>query len=170
MNRLSQGPASHKGKKHVLQLLDHFHHEGPNGVHLYLVLELLGPCIFSIAESYSSNRLPGDIAWEASKQIVHGLTYIHALGIVHGGQLNICMLALIPTECYSSQICIRATFSLRTQRNMIYPIRTSSRLLESRELLMSCPQMGLLCIHMFPNTSFARHLYQPQHERSDLLW
>ena len=170
MNRLSQGPASHEGKKHVLQLLDHFRHEGPNGVHLCLVLELLGPSIFSKAESYSSNRLPGDIAWEASKQIVHGLTYIHALGIVHGGQLNIRMLTLIPTECYSSQTYIRAMFSLGIQRNMTCPIRNSSRLLEGRELLMSCPQMGLLCIHRFLNTSFARHVYLPQHERSDLLW
>ena len=95
MDRLSQGPASHGGKKHVIQLLDHFRHEGPNGMHLCLVLELLGPSILSKAESYSTNRLPGDIAWEASKQIVHGLTYIHALGIVHGGQLDICILALI---------------------------------------------------------------------------
>ena len=160
MDRLSQGPASHGGKKHVIQLLDHFRHEGPNGMHLCLVLELLGPSILSKAESYSTNRLPGDIAWEASKQIVHGLTYIHALGIVHGGQLSICMLALIPTEFHSSQTYIRAMFSLRLQRNMTCPTRTFSHLLESREMLMSYPQMELLCIHRFPNTSFRRRRCQ----------
>ena len=86
MNRLSQGPAGHPGKKYVVQLLDQFQHEGPNGTHSCLVLELLGPSISSEAESYSSNRLPGNISWEASKQIVQRLEYIHARGIAHGGQ------------------------------------------------------------------------------------
>lgn len=85
MNRLSQGPAGHPGKKHVVQLLDQFQHEGPNGTHSCLVLELLGPIISSEAESYSCNRLPGVISWEASKQIVQGLEYIHARGIAHAG-------------------------------------------------------------------------------------
>ena len=85
MNRLLQGPASHRGKKHIVQLLDHFYHEGPNGIHLCLVLEFLGPSVISETENYPSNRLPGNIAREASKQIVHGLQYIHAIGIMHGG-------------------------------------------------------------------------------------
>lgn len=88
MNHLLQGPASHPGKKNVIQLLDHFHHEGSNGIHSCLVLELLGSSVFSETESYTSNRLPGEISWEASKQIVQGLEYIHARGITHGGQLN----------------------------------------------------------------------------------
>ena len=96
-----QGPASHSGKRKVIQLFDHFYYEDPNGAHLYLVLELLGPSISSKTESYSTNRLLGDIAWEVSKQIIKGLAYIHALGIVHGGQFNICMLILTLTNCYS---------------------------------------------------------------------
>lgn len=86
MNRLSQGPASHPGKKHVVQLLDQFQHQGPNGTHCCLVLELLGPSISSQAEFYSSDRLPGYISWGASKQIVQGLDFIHTRGIAHGGQ------------------------------------------------------------------------------------
>jgi serine/threonine-protein kinase SRPK3 len=50
-----------------MQLLDHFDHTGPNGTHRCLVLELLGPSVLSEAESYPSNRLPGNIAWQASK-------------------------------------------------------------------------------------------------------
>ena len=85
LDRLLHGPASHPGKKHIIQLWDHFEHVGPNGTHPYLVLELLGPSVLSEAESYPSNRLPGKIAWEVSRQIVQALAYIHANGIAHGG-------------------------------------------------------------------------------------
>lgn len=67
-----------------MQLLDQFEHDGPNGTHLCLVLELLGPSVVSKAESYGGNRLPGNLAWEASKKTVQALEYIHANGIVHG--------------------------------------------------------------------------------------
>lgn len=86
LDRLSHGQASHPGRKHIIQLLDHFEHTGPNGTHPCLVLELLGPSVLSTAESYPSNRLPGNIAWEASRQIVQALAYIHANGVAHGGQ------------------------------------------------------------------------------------
>ena len=68
-------------------MLDHFEHEGPNGTHQCLVLEPLGPNVLSEAELYSSNRLPGKIAWEASGQTVQALAYIHDNGIAHGGEL-----------------------------------------------------------------------------------
>ncbi|MCJ1470982.1 hypothetical protein MMC07_009630, partial [Pseudocyphellaria aurata] len=84
LEHLSNGPANHPGKKHIIQLLDRFEHEGPNGTHQCLVLELLGPDVLSEAELYSSNRLPGKIAWEASRQTIQALDYIHANGVAHG--------------------------------------------------------------------------------------
>ncbi|KAL9125156.1 MAG: hypothetical protein Q9217_005595 [Psora testacea] len=33
LEHLSHGPASHPGKKHIIQLLDRFDHEGPNDLH-----------------------------------------------------------------------------------------------------------------------------------------
>ncbi|MCJ1425254.1 hypothetical protein MMC29_003142 [Sticta canariensis] len=84
LEHLSQGPASHPGKEHIIQLLDRFEHEGPNGIHPCLVLEPLGSSVLSEADLYSSNRLPGKIAWEASRQTIQALAYIHANGIGHG--------------------------------------------------------------------------------------
>ncbi|KAL8838478.1 MAG: hypothetical protein Q9176_005030 [Flavoplaca citrina] len=84
LEHLSQGPASHPGKKHIIQLLDRFEHTGPNGTHPCLVFEPLGPNVLSKAELYTSNRLPGKIAWEASRQTTQALAYIHANGITHG--------------------------------------------------------------------------------------
>ena len=68
LEHLSHGPGSYPGKKHIIQLL--FEHEGPNDSHQCLVFEPLGPSVLSEAELYSSNRLPGKLAWEASKQTV----------------------------------------------------------------------------------------------------
>jgi serine/threonine-protein kinase SRPK3 len=69
-----------------MRLLENFDHEGPNGNHRCLVLELLGPNVSSEAEAYESNRLPGQIAWEVAKQTTQALAYMHAMGIAHGGQ------------------------------------------------------------------------------------
>ncbi|KAL8779176.1 MAG: hypothetical protein Q9213_007062 [Squamulea squamosa] len=102
--RLSQGPASHPGKRHVPQLLDHFEHVGPNGTHSCLVMELLGPDVLSEEEEFEGDeytdineaeqitfvvtdirsRLPGPVAWEACKQTTQALEYIHANGVAHG--------------------------------------------------------------------------------------
>ena len=62
LKHLSRGLASHPGKKHIIQLVDWFEHEGPNGTHPCLVFEPLGPSVLDEAESYTSNRLPGKIA------------------------------------------------------------------------------------------------------------
>ena len=56
LDRLSHGQVNHPGKKHVMQLLDHFEHTGPNGIHTCLALEVLGPSVGSTAERYQSNR------------------------------------------------------------------------------------------------------------------
>lgn len=86
LDRLSHGSAENHGKRHILQLLDRFEHNGPNGVHACLVLELLGPGIVAEAQRRKDGRLPAEIAWEACKQTAQALEYIHANNIAHGGQ------------------------------------------------------------------------------------
>ena len=66
LDHLSKGQTSHPGKKHTIQLLDHFEHEGPNDIHPCLVLELLGPNAKVTADGYERRRLPGAVAREAS--------------------------------------------------------------------------------------------------------
>ncbi len=72
----------------MVQLLDRFEHEGPNGTHSCLVLEPLGPSLHSIAEAHRSNRLPGRDSWEASRQMISALAYIHQNNITHGSQFQ----------------------------------------------------------------------------------
>ena len=81
LEHLSHGPASHPEKKHIIELLDEFKHEGPNGTHPCLVFEPLEPSAQAEAECYKSNRLPGKIAWKTTQ----ALAYIYANGIARGG-------------------------------------------------------------------------------------
>ncbi|KAL3477219.1 kinase-like domain-containing protein [Aspergillus californicus] len=55
---LSQVPPGHPGKQFIPSLLDVFTHDGPNGSHLCLVHEVLGPGAADIPESISS-LIPG---------------------------------------------------------------------------------------------------------------
>ncbi|KAJ7224492.1 hypothetical protein GGX14DRAFT_650739 [Mycena pura] len=52
-----------EGQEFVMQMLDHFEHEGPNGVHLCIVAEVLGPSLAEDLEDlYPDERLPPNIA------------------------------------------------------------------------------------------------------------
>ncbi|RHZ73682.1 hypothetical protein CDV55_106006 [Aspergillus turcosus] len=79
--RLSDPGLHHSGKEHVIELLNYFEHDGPNGTHLCLVL----PAMVSDASAMTVNgRLhrAADIR-SISKQILLGLDFLHTLDIVH---------------------------------------------------------------------------------------
>ncbi|KAJ5088289.1 hypothetical protein N7456_011905 [Penicillium angulare] len=52
----------------VVQLLDYFNHEGPNGVHQCLVFELLGPSVVQVLQDYheGSDKLDPDVVFHIS--------------------------------------------------------------------------------------------------------
>ena len=78
LRRLTTGPARHPGKRHVVQLLDRFEITSPNGRHLCLVTEALGP-------AFGLDVLSPDARWEVARQMVEGISYAHDVGITHGG-------------------------------------------------------------------------------------
>ena len=78
LRRLTESPTSSPGKGCVVQLLDQFDLMGPNGRHLCLVVEALGPSI-------DPDDLSPKDAWEIARQLVEATAYFHDLGIVHGG-------------------------------------------------------------------------------------
>lgn len=40
------------GANHILKLLDHFNHKGPNGVHVVMVFEVLGENLLALIKKY----------------------------------------------------------------------------------------------------------------------
>ncbi|KAJ5580230.1 uncharacterized protein N7459_006215 [Penicillium hispanicum] len=79
---LSRADTRHPGKNHVLQLLDHFEHKGPNGLHLCLVF----PVMLSDGEAMTVRENPRCAGYvrEVSKQVLLGLDYLHDQGLIHG--------------------------------------------------------------------------------------
>ncbi|THY32489.1 kinase-like protein [Aureobasidium pullulans] len=104
--RLSENSVPAKNDhKHIVRLLDNFEHPGPNGTHICLVLELLGPSMATVIEErFAGNRLPGFTAKKACKEMGLALEVLHAQGIGHGnlhsGNLAfmILELKLLPEE------------------------------------------------------------------------
>ncbi|KAI0906922.1 kinase-like domain-containing protein [Ustulina deusta] len=76
---------THTGREHIVQLLDSFCIEGPNGKHRCLVLELLGPSISDLVDSYlSDGRLPAQAARSIAHQVLVGVDFLAQLNIGHG--------------------------------------------------------------------------------------
>lgn len=92
---LNQRGSSDKRSTHIIALLDSFGEQGPNGKHLCLVSEALGPSVATVLEwtpSYRSTdragnncyRFPLWICKRILKQVLLGIAYLHAHGVVHG--------------------------------------------------------------------------------------
>ena len=81
--------ASHlPGAENVVQLLDHFVHVGPNGTHLFLVLQLMWHNLSTFLDPYlnpSSSDLRLLLAKRISPQILHGLRFLQKCKLIHNG-------------------------------------------------------------------------------------
>ncbi len=78
----------HPGRRCVAQVFDSFFHEGPNGRHLCVVMELFGPSVSWVAERSKNYRLRASLALSVSDQVLEAVDYLHRCGVVHGGEGN----------------------------------------------------------------------------------
>lgn len=81
--------SDHPGRKYLPELLDWFYHEGPNGRHLCIVLEVLGPKLSDLAQNHPDYRLDGRLARRVSRQLLYATDCLHSYGIAHGGKILI---------------------------------------------------------------------------------
>lgn len=86
LKRISESDDSHPGKAHVLRMLDHFEHEGPNGIHDCLTFGVHGNTVLSLQDAYPGRVLPIDLVKRISRQMLLALDFVHrSCGIVHTG-------------------------------------------------------------------------------------
>lgn len=88
LQRTASVDPQHPGFSRIVQLLDHFEYNGPHGLHLCLVLEVLGPSLGDVQDLYHAKQweVPSTVVKRFTKQILVGLDYLHhSCGIVHTG-------------------------------------------------------------------------------------
>lgn len=88
--------------RYIVQLLDEFPHQGPNGTHQCLVFELLGPTLDMVTSDYSDytdpeQRLEPDTVLRISEQLLNAIAFVHEAGYGHGGTTSHEMLAAAAT-------------------------------------------------------------------------
>ncbi|KAG0303893.1 serine/threonine protein kinase, CMGC group, partial [Dissophora globulifera] len=72
------------GRKYVVELLDHFVHRGPNGLHVCMVFEVLGENLLSVIKRYRHRGIPVHLVRQIMHQVLMGLDYMHReCGIIH---------------------------------------------------------------------------------------
>ena len=84
LQKVVSSDADHPGRRHVVSLLDHFRHDGPNGSHVCMVFEVLGENLLGLIKRYQNRGVPESIVKQISRQVLLGLDYMHTkCGIIH---------------------------------------------------------------------------------------
>ena len=84
LEAITSTTVAHRGRDYIVQLLDHFIIEGPNGKHWCLVTKVAGDRLArKPGLPYNSLEWPRTI----SLQVAQALGFLHTLRIAHGGKL-----------------------------------------------------------------------------------
>ncbi|EEU35232.1 uncharacterized protein NECHADRAFT_54574, partial [Fusarium vanettenii 77-13-4] len=63
----------------------YFYIDGPNGIHLCLVLPVLGPSAYRVSH-YLESRMQPRLARSVALQVAQALAELHSQGLCHGGE------------------------------------------------------------------------------------
>ncbi|KAK5635875.1 hypothetical protein RRF57_011587 [Xylaria bambusicola] len=104
---ISSSPCyTYRGKEHILLP------RGTNGKHPCLVLELLGPSIPDLIDSYlHDERLPAQAARSIAYQVLTGVDFLAHLNISHGGVHKHAQSAQAWSSEANRQVCFKSTFA-----------------------------------------------------------
>lgn len=84
LQRVVDANKEHPGRRHVVSLLDSFHHKGPNGNHVCMVFEVLGENLLGLIKRWNHRGIPMPLVKQITKQVLLGLDYLHReCGIIH---------------------------------------------------------------------------------------
>lgn len=73
-----------RGNEKVVRLVDYFRHAGPNGTHVCMVFEPMGPNLLSLIKQYKYRGIPIEVVKSITKQVLMGLDFIHTkCSIIH---------------------------------------------------------------------------------------
>ena len=90
LSYLKQKGTSDPMSKHVIALLDHFEHQGPNGKHACIVSEALGASVSTVLTTcpkyFHGYRMffPKWMVKRILRQVLMGICFLHSHGVIHG--------------------------------------------------------------------------------------
>ncbi|KAG6204243.1 hypothetical protein E4U35_003550 [Claviceps purpurea] len=116
----------HEGRKHVLPLIEHFTHRGPNGQHVCLTFDVQGHHLYFQAAQYKDGKLPVKTVKEIVRQLLTGLDFLHReCGVIHTDLklTNILMELETPSETVSKHLESVPPQTTRVQSGAIVPLR-----------------------------------------------
>ncbi|KAG6179770.1 hypothetical protein E4U36_005345 [Claviceps purpurea] len=116
----------HEGRKHVLPLIEHFTHRGPNGQHVCLTFDVQGHHLYFQAAQYKDGKLPVKTVKEIVRQLLTGLDFLHReCGVIHTDLklTNILMELETPSETVSKHLESAPPQTTRVQSGAIVPLR-----------------------------------------------
>eukprot|EP01066_Platyproteum_vivax_P011519 Platyproteum_vivax@DN5233_c0_g1_i1.p1 len=68
----------------VVQFIEHFEHEGPNGKHVAMVFEVMGPNLLTLIKRYNFKGIPIGLVRRIATHVLVGLDYLHRVcNIIH---------------------------------------------------------------------------------------
>lgn len=84
LDKVTSSEIHHPGHEHVIQLLDTFTHQGPNGVHVCMVFEVLGENLLGLIRRYKHRGIPVVFVKQIAKQLLAALDFLHRMcGVIH---------------------------------------------------------------------------------------
>lgn len=89
LTHIKETNPTHPGREHVVRMKHHFNHIGPNGTHICIALEVLGPSIREIQRLFRGSGLPQIFVKRVATQTLYALDFLQrSCGIIHSGALS----------------------------------------------------------------------------------
>ena len=92
LRRLDERVRNNPWRGNIITTVDDFTIDGPNGTHLCYVSKPGGPSVSAISDSpgemAGTHRLRAPLARKLARQLAKAISFIHDVGIVHGGTLR----------------------------------------------------------------------------------
>lgn len=84
LSKVNMTDIDHPGHENLVKLLDYFEHDGPNGIHICMVFEVLGENLLNLIRRYRHKGLPIKFVKQIAKQSLMALDFLHRkCGIIH---------------------------------------------------------------------------------------
>jgi serine/threonine-protein kinase SRPK3 len=88
LNHLRNGDGKQLGYAYVCHLVDDFEHQGPNGVHVCLLFEIMGETLRSFGAWFRESMVPNSAMHRFTIQLLLALDFAHDRNIIHTGMLS----------------------------------------------------------------------------------